>query len=84
MEHYVSFTTPTQKNRFLNTLNLEGFTFKDDIGVEDFEHGVALIKNHAVTPDEVEKNVNVLYEVVKLNQGFYEGWSTVLIESMEE
>ena len=84
VEHYVSFTTPTQKNRFLNTLNLEGFTFKDDIGVEDFEHGVALIKNHAVTPDEVEKNVNVLYEAVKLNQGFYEGWSTVLIESMEE
>ena len=79
VEHYVSFLTPTQKNRFLNTLEIDGFNFKDDISSEEFEHGVALVKNHAVTEDEVKLIVDELFAKVKENQGYYEGWSTILI-----
>lgn len=79
VEHYASFTTPTQKNRFLNNLNLEGFSFKDDLGSEEFEYGVALVKNHAVTQEVVQKNVEELFIPIKESQGFYEGWSTTLV-----
>jgi hypothetical protein len=84
VEHYISFETPTQKNRFLNTLDLEGFRFKDDISSEEFEHGVALVKEHSVEYAEVKKTVEELFEKVKRERGYYEGWSTILVESDEE
>ena len=79
VEHYVSFLTPTQKNRFINTLSLDGFSIKDEISSEDFEHGIALVKNHAVTQEIVHNVVDELFKKVKEEQGFYEGWSTVLV-----
>lgn len=83
VEHYISFETPTQKNRFVNTLAIDGFTFKDEISSEDFDHGVALVKNHAVTEDEVKIVVSELFLNVKKNNGFYEGWSTTLVNEEE-
>ncbi len=81
VEHYASFLTPTQKNKFINTLldaNL-GYTFKDDISSEEFEHGVAMVKNHNVTEDEVKKVVEEIFCEIKKVQGYYEGWSTTLV-----
>ena len=78
VEHYVSFELPTQKNKFINTLNLEGFSVKDEISSEEFEHGVALVKVHSVTSEEVKKVVTELFNEIKKFQGFYEGWSTTL------
>jgi hypothetical protein len=83
VEHYISFTTPTQKNRFVNTLDIEGVSFKDDIESDEFEHGIALVKEHSVTSDEVRKNVALIFEAVKKEKGFYEGWSTVLAKEVE-
>ena len=83
VEHYVSFETPTQKNRFINTLEIDGFSFKDEISSEEFEHGVALIKNHAVTESEVRKVVDELFAEVKKESGYYEGWSTTLVNDEE-
>jgi len=80
VEHYISFETPTQKNRFVNRLDIDGFAFKDDISSEDFEYGVALVKNHKVTEEEVEKVVNELFVHIKKEHGYYEGWSTVLVD----
>ena len=81
VEHYVSFETPTQKNRFINTLAIDGFSLKDEISSEEFEHGVALIKEHAVTCEEVSKVVVELFEFVNKEGGYYEGWSTTLVSS---
>lgn len=83
VEHYVSFETPTQKNRFINTLDIEGFIFKDEISSEEFEHGVALVKKHAVVEKEVKKVVDELFAKVKENNGYYEGWSTTLVQDEE-
>lgn len=84
VEHYVSFETPTQKNRFINTLNLEGFSLKDEIDSEEFENGVALVKRHAVSSEAVREVVEELFASIKKNQGFYEGWSTTLISEVQE
>jgi len=78
VEHYISFEVPTQKNRFINTLNIEGFTLKDEISSDEFEHGIALVKEHSVTSDVIKEEVSKLFEVIKKNQGYYEGWSTML------
>jgi len=84
VEHYISFATPTQKERFLENLTLEGFSFKDDISADDFENGIALIKEHKVTPDALKKVIDELFVEIKKEQGFYEGWSTVLAKELQE
>lgn len=81
VEHYLSFDTATQKERFVKNALDFGFEFKDDISSEEFEHGVALIKKHSVLSEDVRKVVEDLYELVKKEHGYYEGWSTVLVTS---
>jgi len=80
VEHYVSFDTPTQKEKFLENLNLKDFVFKDEISSDEFENGLALVKEHAVTSEEVQKVVEELFEAIKAQNGYYEGWSTTLID----
>jgi regulator of RNase E activity RraB len=80
VEHYLSFMTPTQKEKFVNSLPFEGFSFKDDISSDDFEYGIAVTKEHDVRAEVVKQEVETLFEAVKKEKGFYEGWSTVLVE----
>lgn len=81
VEHYVSFDTATQKERFIQNALTCGFKFKDDISSEEFEHGVALVKLHTVVNEEVRRVVEELYELVKKEYGYYEGWSTILVDT---
>ncbi|QFR43211.1 DUF695 domain-containing protein [Sulfurimonas xiamenensis] len=78
VEHYVSFDTSSQKERFVQNALQNGFRFKDDISSEEFEYGAALLKEHAVTNKEIKKVVEELYKLVKKEHGYYEGWSTTL------
>jgi hypothetical protein len=80
VEHYISFDTPTQKERFLETLKLEKFQFKDEISSEEFENGIALVREHSVVEEELVKVVTELFEVMKEQKGYYEGWSTTLVK----
>jgi len=82
VEHYISFETPTQKDRFIKNMNLEGFNFKDELSSDEFENGVALECEHAVSESEVNKVVETLFTEVKKENGFYEGWSTTLISKI--
>jgi uncharacterized protein (TIGR01619 family) len=83
VEHYVSFETPTQKDRFLKNLSLDGFVYKDDISSDEFENGVALTKEHNVVYENIELIVKELFEELKKSQGYYEGWSTTLSEDVD-
>lgn len=78
VEHYVHFDTPTQKERYIAELSLEGFAYKDDISSEDFDNGIALVKTHDVLPETLEKVVSDICESLKKDHGYYAGWSTVL------
>jgi len=80
--YYISFDTPTQKERFLENLNDEKFNFKDEISSEEFENGIALVKEHAVTQEAVENVVKELFEMIKSENGYYEGWSTTLVKEI--
>ena len=83
VEHYVSFDMPTQKARFINTLELEGFSIKDELDNEEFENGLALIKTHNIEVSRVREVVNELFDALQKNKGFYEGWSTILASEVE-
>ncbi|QOP45779.1 DUF695 domain-containing protein [Sulfurimonas paralvinellae] len=78
VEHYISFDTPTQKERFLDSLTQENFIFKDEISSDEFENGIALTKEHAVTAEAVASAVEELFEMLQNKKGYYEGWSTTL------
>ena len=80
VEHYASFETPTQKNRFVNNLNLDGFVYKDDIATDEFEHGVALVRKQPIIYDNMKQIVEQLFIEIKKERGFYEGWSTLLVK----
>jgi len=80
VEHYVSFDTPTQKERFLDALTQESFQFKDEISSEEFENGIALTKEHAVTEEVLKAVVEELFVMIKSQNGYYEGWSTTLVK----
>ncbi len=83
VEHYISFDTATQKERFIKNIITYGFEFKDDISSEEFEHGAALVKFHSVTNEELRNVVEELYELIKKEHGYYEGWSTTLIQKVD-
>jgi len=78
VEHYASFETPTQKQRFVDNATSEGFKFIADIDDEDMEHGVAMLKEHALTSDELTEVVTQIHGLLKLENGEYELWSTTL------
>lgn len=84
VEHYIIFDTPSQKQRFLDKVLDMGYSFKDDLSSEDYEHGVAITKEHNVTFDEVKIVVEELFALIKKENAYYEGWSTVLIADEEE
>jgi regulator of RNase E activity RraB len=83
VEHYISFELPTQKNRFINTLDIEGYTLKDEISSEEFEHGIALIKEHDLQSETLKAEIDKLFIAIKKCQGYYEGWSTTLAEEIK-
>ncbi len=78
VEHYVSFDTQSQKERFLKSIEGIGFTYKDDIDNKELAHAVAIAKEHALDQDSLEKNICELLELVKKDHGRYELWSAPL------
>ncbi|MCF6310744.1 MAG: ribonuclease E inhibitor RraB [Sulfurimonas sp.] len=83
VEHYASFQTSTQKDRFIQKAEENGFKFKDDISSDEFDHGVALTKEHSVINDELQKVIAPLMDLIKEEHGEYELWSTALQEESE-
>lgn len=80
VEHYASFDTRSQKERFVEKAELIGFKFKDDIESEDFDYGVALTKEHSLIMEEVEEVIAPFMKLIKEEHGEYELWSTTLQE----
>lgn len=78
VEHYASFDTATQKERFVQKALKIGFVFKDDISSEEFANGVALIKKHALGDNDLRDTITPLLALIKEEHGEYELWSTTL------
>jgi hypothetical protein len=83
VEHYASFDTKTQKERFIGKALTLGFVFKDDVSTEEFDHGVAITKEHNLSEDELKKEITPLLDLIKEEHGEYELWSTTLASDEE-
>ncbi len=78
VEHYVSFDTASQKERFLEGIGSIGFVYKDDIDNKELEHAVAIAKEHSLDQDSLKENISALLELVKKDHGRYELWSSTI------
>ena len=78
VEHYVSFDTASQKERFLQSIEEIGFKYKDDVDNKELAHAVAITKNHALDQDSLRDNIDTLLELIKKDHGRYELWSAPL------
>lgn len=83
VEHYAVFDTATQKERFIDKALDAGYIFKDEIANDEYEHGVALAKIQVPSEEEIKKVVEELFALIKKERGFYEGWSTTLVNEEE-
>ncbi len=84
VEHYAMFDTDSQKQRFIDSMLTEGFVFKDDISTDECSHGVALVKIHNLEEESLRKVISQLFDGAKKEHGFYELWSTTLVENFFE
>jgi len=80
VEHYLSFDTPSQKERFITHLEGSSFSFKDEISSDEFANGIAVTKEHPVTKETLRQVVEELFAMVEEHGGYYEGWSTTLVD----
>jgi len=80
VEHYASFETASQKDRFVANAAEAGFIFKDDLDDEDFDNGVALVKEHNITEEELIHVVSDIFALIEAERGEYELWSTIIQE----
>jgi hypothetical protein len=80
VEHYASFDTASQKDRFVEAAKEKGFEYKDDLSDEDFTHGVAVVKEHDLAQDTIIHIISDIFSLVDSNGGSYELWSTVIQE----
>jgi len=80
VEHYVMFDTQTQMQRFIDTLESTEFKFKDEISNDECEYGVAVISTHNLEYKIISKAIEELISLAKKEHGFYELWSTTLVE----
>jgi regulator of RNase E activity RraB len=78
VEHYVSFDTASQKERFVKNVEKIGFKYKDDIDNKELDHAVAITKEHALDQDSLENTIRDLLELVKEDHGHYELWSSTI------
>lgn len=80
VEHYVSFDTKSQKERFVKEIASIGFDFKGDVDAKELEHAVAITKTHALDQDTLAKIIGELLEYIKKDHGYYELWSAPLAD----
>jgi len=84
VEYYISFETPTQKERFLAKLPFDGFVYKDEIESDECDNGIVLVKNHSINITLLQQNIASLFENIKEQNGVYEGWSTTFVPKGED
>jgi len=80
VEHYASFETSGHKDRFLEKATQAGYAFKDDLDAEEYDHGVAIIKEHAISEEDILQLVSEVFALVESENGSYELWSTLIQE----
>jgi len=80
VEHYMFFHTDANRERFNASIEMLGFTIKENFYDDEAEYsyGVIATKEHDVTLERVQNEIADLLEKIYVEHGYYKGWSTTL------
>jgi len=80
VEHYISFDTASQKDKFLEDVKNLGFEFKDEVDNKELAHAIAIVKEHSLDQDTLKYIISSVLEYVKKYHGRYELWSSIIAQ----
>ncbi len=80
IEYHAMFMTSSQRKRFIESVEEEGFEFlhdfMDEKAEDDFVYGVVFTKLSMISIELLNKDTERFFPLIKREHGRYEGWGT--------
>lgn len=88
IEHHVLFMTQSQRKRFIEEMEEDGFAllqdFIDEKAEDDYVYGVVFTKLSPVSFEIIQEQTDSIFPLIKREHGRYEGWGTEALSVNEE
>ncbi len=88
IEHHAVFMTQSQRKRFIDEMQEDGFAFlqefMDEKAEDDFVYGVVFTKLSPLSLEIIEEQTASIFPLIKQGHGRYEGWGTEALITDEE
>jgi regulator of RNase E activity RraB len=88
VEHHAVFMTQSQRKRFIEEMQEDGFAFLqefiDEKAEDDFVYGVVFTKLSPLSLEIIEAQTASIFPLIKQGHGRYEGWGTEALNIDEE
>jgi len=88
IEYHAVFQTSSQRKRFLESIEEDGFVFLNDFldekAEDDFVYGIVFTKLSVVNVEILNTQTQMIFSTIEREHGRYEGWGTNAITLNEE
>lgn len=88
IEYHAMFQTSSQRQRFLESIQDDGFSFLNDFldekAEDDFVYGVVFTKLSKVDVETLNEQTTMIFPSIEREHGRYEGWGTNAVVNNEE
>ncbi|PHR57340.1 MAG: hypothetical protein COA44_06475 [Arcobacter sp.] len=88
IEYHAIFQTSTQRKRFLESIEEDGFSFLNDFldekAEDDFVYGIVFTKLSPVSIEDLNTQTKMIFPTIDREHGRYEGWGTNVMAVDEE
>jgi len=88
IEYHAIFMTTTQRKRFIDSIEEDGFKllndFIDEKAEDDYVYGVVFTKLSPVSVEILNKQTEMIFPSIEREHGRYEGWGTNAVTLIEE
>jgi len=88
IEYHAMFQTSSQRKRFIESIEEDGFSFMNDFldkkAEDDFVYGVVFSKLSKVSVDALNEQTTLMFPSIEREHGRYEGWGTDIVETKED
>jgi len=88
IEYHAMFMTSSQRKRFIQSIEEDGFSFLNDFldekAEDDYVYGVVFTKLSAVNIEILNKQTELIFPTLEREHGRYEGWGTNTVVLVEE
>ncbi|HIC43338.1 MAG TPA: DUF695 domain-containing protein [Sulfurimonas sp.] len=88
IEYHAVFQTSSQRKRFLESVEEDGFSFLNDFidekAEDDFVYGIVFTKLSPVSIEDLNTQTKMVFPCIEREHGRYEGWGTNAMTAKEE